>query len=96
VVDWARRSGDRLVLSVHVQPGAKRNEVAGPHGDALKIRLTAPPVDGRANAALCNFIAQRLGIAGSAVAVTSGRTSRRKLLSVVGAPADSEARLRAD
>ncbi|HMV04515.1 MAG TPA: DUF167 domain-containing protein [Accumulibacter sp.] len=93
MVEWARRSGGLLVIRVHVQPAAKRNEVAGTYGDALKVRLTAPPVDGRANAALCDFIALRLGVAGSAVAVSSGHTSRRKLLSVVGAPDDSEARL---
>ncbi len=81
------------MLTVHVQPGAKRNEVVGTYGDALKIRLAAPPIDGRANAALCLFVAQQLGVAGSAVEVKSGHAARRKLLTVVGAPADSASRL---
>lgn len=63
------------------------------HGDALRVRLAAPPIDGRANAALCEFIAQQLGVARSAVEVKCGRASRRKLLTVVGGPPDSEARL---
>ncbi|HNN47094.1 MAG TPA: DUF167 family protein, partial [Azospira sp.] len=47
---WLKRSGERLTLTLHIQPGAKKTEVAGEHGDALKIRLAAPPVDGKANA----------------------------------------------
>ena len=54
-------------LTLHIQPGARKTEVVGLHGDALKIRLAAPPVDGKANAALIAFIADRLGLAKSAV-----------------------------
>jgi uncharacterized protein (TIGR00251 family) len=63
VVDWLREVDGAIMLTVHVQPGAKRSEMAGLHGDALKIRLAAPAVDGRANAALLAFVAQRLGLA---------------------------------
>ncbi|MEO8409728.1 MAG: DUF167 domain-containing protein [Propionivibrio sp.] len=80
-------------LTLHLQPGAKNTEIVGLHGDALKIRLTALPVDGKANAALIAFIAARLGVAKSAVELLSGHASRRKLLVVSGAPPDSEARL---
>ena len=87
--DWLRVAADgRLTLTLHIQPGAKKTEVAGEHGDALKIRLAAPPVDGKANAALLAFIAERLGVAKSAVTLKSGQTSRRKVVEVEGASAD--------
>ncbi|NIM49191.1 MAG: YggU family protein [Gemmatimonadales bacterium] len=72
------------VLTIHVQPRAKRTEVAGWHGDAIKIRLTAPPVDGAANDALLQFLAQRLGVPRAAVTIVSGTTGRRKRVSVDG------------
>jgi uncharacterized protein (TIGR00251 family) len=81
---WLKRSGDRLILTLHIQPGARKTEIAGEHGDALKIRLAAPPVDGKANAALLEFIADRLGVAKSAVTLKSGQTSRRKVVEVSG------------
>jgi uncharacterized protein (TIGR00251 family) len=55
---WRREEDGAVVLVLHVQPGAKRTEVAGVHGDALKIRLAAPPVDGKANAELVRFLAR--------------------------------------
>ncbi|MFN4343245.1 MAG: DUF167 domain-containing protein [Azonexus sp.] len=84
--DWYRAAGDgRITLTLHIQPGAKKNEFAGRHGDALKIRLAAPPVDGKANEALIRFIADTLGLPKSAVCLKSGQTSRRKVLEVSGA-----------
>ena len=56
--DWLRVAADgRIMLTLHIQPGARKTEFAGQHGDALKIRLAAPPVDGKANAALIAFVA---------------------------------------
>jgi uncharacterized protein len=76
---WHRRSpGGFLVVSIHAQPGAKRTEVAGLHGDALKIRVAAPALEDRANAALVDFIAKRLGVAKRDVALLSGAKSREK------------------
>lgn len=72
----------RLVL--HVQPGAKRNAVVGVHGDALKVAISAPPVDGKANEAIVSFVAQALGVSGSAVTLVAGSTSRRKTLAIEG------------
>jgi len=60
VVDWLREADGAITLTVHVQPAGKRSEVLGLHGDALKIRLAAPAIEGRANAALLEFVAQRL------------------------------------
>ncbi len=82
---WYRVGADGCVtLTLHIQPGARKTELAGLHGDALKIRLAAPPVDGKANAALIDFIADRLEIARSAVRLKSGQSSRRKVLEVSG------------
>lgn len=75
---WLRVSGDDVVLSLHVQPGAKKTEVAGAHGDALKLRLSAPPVEGRANECLIAFLAGRLGVPKSRVTIEAGATSRAK------------------
>lgn len=83
--EWFRQAGDgRITLTLHIQPGAKKTEFAGLHGDALKIRLAAPPVDGKANEALIRFLADVLDLPKSAVILKSGQTSRRKVLEVSG------------
>ena len=83
---WYRVTADGCVtLTLHIQPGAKKTELAGLHGDALKIRLAAPPVDGKANEALLKFIAETLGMAKTAITLKSGHTSRRKVLEIKGA-----------
>jgi uncharacterized protein (TIGR00251 family) len=74
-------SGD-VVVTVHVQPGARRTEVVGRHGDALKVRVTAPPVGGRANQAVIALLAAALAIPPSSVQVAAGTSSRRKRLRI--------------
>lgn len=92
--DWFRVSADgSITLTLHIQPGAKRTECAGLHGDALKIRLAAPPVDGKANALLIDYVAERMGCGRNAVTLISGQTSRRKVLALSGCTAESVARL---
>lgn len=86
---WLRVAGADVVLTLHIQPGAKKTEVAGLHGDALKIRLHAPPVDGKANEALMAFLAERLGVPKARVVLESGQTSRSKRLRVVGVTAEA-------
>jgi hypothetical protein len=71
-------------IAVHVQPRARRTELVGRHGDSLKIRLAAPPVDGAANDALVRFLAERLGVPRSAVRIASGAGSRTKVVAVDG------------
>ena len=71
-------------INVHVQPRASKNELAGMHGDALKVRLTAPPVDNAANAALVEFIAAKLGVPKGRVRVVAGATARRKVVEIAG------------
>jgi len=84
VTSWYRRGGDAVILAVHVQPGAKCNETAGLHGDALKIRLAAPPIDGRANEALLRFIAELFAVPLRNVELLRGAHSRHKMLQVTG------------
>ena len=77
-------SPDGAVLTVHVQPKAARTEYAGVHGDALKFRVAAPPVDGAANEALCAHLAERFGLPKSAVSMLAGLSSRRKRVLLKG------------
>ncbi len=71
-------------LTLHVQPRAARSAVAGPHGDAIKVRLAAPPVDGAANAELLRFLAERLGVRRAAVRLVAGAAGRRKVVEIDG------------
>lgn len=81
-------------LIVHVQPRARRSEVAGRYGDAIKVRLAAPPVDGAANEELVRFLAEALGVPRRAVRLTAGLTARRKTVEIEGlTDAAAEARL---
>ena len=79
---WYRADGGGFLVTIHAQPGAKRTEVAGLHGDALKIRLAAPPVEGKANERLIAFVAGRLGLRRAEVQLVRGDTSRAKTLRV--------------
>jgi len=75
---------ESVTFAVKVQPRARRNVITGELGDALKISLTAPPLDGRANEACIEFFSQALGVPKSAVSIVSGQTHRRKLIRVTG------------
>lgn len=88
---WYRRAPDgTLLLWIHAQPGAKRTEVAGVHGEALKIRVAAPALEDRANEALVEFIAERLGTVKRKVTLVSGARSREKRFEVVGGTLEPE------
>jgi len=75
-------------FAVKVQPRAKKNAITGELGDALKLALTAPPLDGRANEACVEFFAKVLEVPRSSVTIASGETSRRKVIRVAGLSAD--------
>ena len=75
---WCRRDGFDLVLTVHLQPRASRDELVGIAGDTLKIRIAAPPVDGEANDRLIGFLARAFGVPRSGVSLEQGRGSRHK------------------
>ena len=74
----------RLTLTLHVQPGARRSQVVGLHGDALKLRIAAPAVDNKANAALIEFLSETLGVQRMAITIRRGDTSRRKIVEISG------------
>ncbi len=73
-----------LLLSLYVQPRSSRNELAGLHGDALKLRLTTPPVDGKANKAVIAFLSKLFKIPKSAIIIKSGLHSRSKKVLLAG------------
>ena len=82
---WFQRAPDGVVtLLVHAQPGAKRTEISGVHGDALKIRVAAPANEGRANEAIAQYLAGRFGVARRAVRLMKGEKSRAKRFEVRG------------
>lgn len=76
-------------FAVHVQPRASRTEIAGQHGNALKVRLHSPPVDGQANEELVNFLSEKLGVSRRSVRITGGQSSRAKTVEVDGVSAES-------
>lgn len=87
-------AGDGPVrLMVKAVPGAKRDEIAGLLGDRLKVRVSAPPEGGRANAAICELLASALGVRARDVRVVSGMTRAEKVVEVSGADAGAVARL---
>lgn len=91
---WAREGADGAVLEILVQPRASRTRVVGEHDGRLKIQLAAPPVDGEANAALVEFLADALGVRKADVVLLAGEAGRRKRVRVAGiSAAQAEARL---
>ena len=77
-------SADGVTFSVRLTPRASKNEIVGIQAGALRVRLTAPPVEGAANAALIEFIAERLKVRKSAISIVSGERSRNKIVRVSG------------
>jgi uncharacterized protein (TIGR00251 family) len=75
-------------VTLHVVPRARATAVAGMHGEAVKIRVAAPPVDGAANAELLRFVAARLGVPASTVTIAAGAGGRRKTIAVRGVGSD--------
>ena len=89
--DWASattQSKDGVRISCWIQPRASRTKIAGLHGQALKIALAAPPVDGKANAALVEFLADTLDIPKSSIEIVMGLSSRGKTVLVRGASSE--------
>jgi len=78
MTDFLHFDGEDLILFCHLQPAAKTNGFAGLHGKRLKIRLTAPPQEGRANAALIDFLAKAFAVSKADIALESGAQSRQK------------------
>ncbi|MGI4829739.1 MAG: DUF167 domain-containing protein [Janthinobacterium lividum] len=87
-----RDNADGCLIPIRVHPAARKNAITGVHGGALKISLTAPPTDGRANEALLKLLAQTLGIARAQLALVSGASSRTKAVQVRASTASEIAR----
>jgi len=81
-------NGEAGTVTVHVLPRASREEVAGLFGDAVRVRLTAPPLDNRANEALVRFLAAALGVPRPRVEIIAGRRGRKKIVRVTGMSRD--------
>ena len=79
-----RESTGGVAFAVKVHPRAKKNAITGELGDALKVSLTAPPMEGRANEACVEFFAKLLKVPRSSVTIASGQTSRNKVIRVAG------------
>lgn len=79
-----RQSGSAVTLAVRLQPKAKKNAVLGERDGALKVAVTAPPIEGRANEACIRFLAELLNVARSSVTIAAGATSRNKVIRVEG------------
>jgi hypothetical protein len=79
-----KESAQGVTFSIKVHPRAKKNAITGETGDALKLSITSPPVDGKANAACIEFFASLLKVPRSSVTIASGETSRTKVIRVLG------------
>lgn len=91
-VSWARSvlvgKDAGVELFLHCQPGAKKTEIQGTYGDRLKIRLAAPPIEGKANEALIAWLSKNLGIPSSKIEILSGDTGRQKRVRLLGVELD--------
>ena len=85
--------GTGVRFAVHVQPRASRTEIVGAHGDAIKVRLLAPPVDGAANEALVDFLSERFAVPRRGVRIISGAQSRAKIVEIDGLSVDAARRI---
>ncbi len=84
-MNFLREVADNSVsLDLYIQPKASKNSVCGLHGDELKLAITAPPVDGKANKAVINYLSELFGVAKSSVSIMSGQQSRHKRCMVQG------------
>jgi len=91
--DWYHRVENTIFLTLHIQPGAKHSEISGLHGAALKIRLAAPPTEGRANKALLRFIADKMEVPLRQVSLERGTKSRSKVVAITGSTMNPESLL---
>jgi uncharacterized protein (TIGR00251 family) len=82
MTSFYRWQDKQLTLFCHLQPKASKDEFCGAHGDRLKVRITAPPIDGKANTHLIRFIAKQFGVTKADVVISSGKLGRQKTLQI--------------
>ncbi len=78
------KSADELIIDIYVQPGAKISQIIGIHGERLKIKISSPPVDGKANHEVIEFFSQLLNISRRDISLVSGEKSRNKRVKIIG------------
>ena len=87
-MSWYQWQGEQLILNLRIQPKASRDEIVGPYGEddneMLKVRISAPPIDGKANSYLIKFLAKQFGVPKNAVELLSGETGRNKRIAITG------------
>ena len=93
---WYQTGREGVTIQIQAQPGAKRTEVVGLYGDCIKVRLASPPVDGKANECLIEFLAKRLGVKRAQIIISRGTSSRRKSVIVAATGLRPEALLEND
>ncbi len=81
---------NEIILKVYLQPKSSKNEVVGPYRDGIKVKVTAPPVEGKANESLIRFLSRELGISPSCIEVIKGHHSREKILRILGTVAGGQ------
>ena len=96
MASWFQLQAGTITLTVHAQPGAKRTQIQGLHGDALKIRVAAPPVEGRANEVMIKFLAETFEVPVRQVSLLSGDASRHKRFAIQGSKVDPASLLGSD
>lgn len=84
MTDFLKSTSTGVLILIRLQPRSSKNEIAGVHGGRLKVRLTAPPVDSKANEALCRFISEKLKVSKGSARLLSGEKSRQKTVLVEG------------
>lgn len=88
--DWCSAAAKGVRIAVQITPNARKSEVIGVHDDALKLRLQAQPIEGRANEALMRYLADVLGVPKSTVTITHGHTNKRKIVEITHAALTTE------
>lgn len=88
-MEWIRETTKGVLLPVRAVPRASKNEIQGIYNDAVKIRLTTPPVDGKANAALIKFLSKTLGVPRAHITLSNGDTGRNKIFLITGIARDA-------
>lgn len=84
MLTWLTINAESISLTLYIQPGAKLTQISGKHDQALKIRLAAPPIEGKANKALITFLAKKLSIPKNRIQLDSGTLSRHKIVTIQG------------
>jgi uncharacterized protein (TIGR00251 family) len=79
---------EEIILKVYLQPKSSKNEIVGPYRDGIKVKVTAPPIEGKANESLIRFLAKEFGISPSCIEMIKGHHSREKTLRILGAILD--------